>query len=311
MMVGVVVWRLRQRRTHARVRLPHTIPLPFPLHARTHNKNKVDLLIVVTSAVLIPLDNASLRIIEALRVLRALKPLRVLTRSAGMRLVLRAVTLSIAAMANVSAVCLLFFVIFAVLGVQLLSGKMHACNDAAVAPRAECVGEYFDPDAMQVGLLRDARVVLFMCRARVVTTLPPQQTKQKQVTPRAWVNAPYNFDHLGNALLSLFVFSSLNGYAELSDAMLAAPSDKGAASRRHQGAALFLYELAFVVVVAFTLLNLYIGVVFRQFNAIRTRSTTGSAFLTPQQQEWAEMSRMVFRLRPPEKAPPPRNALRL
>lgn len=38
-----------------------------------------------------------------------------------------------------------------------------------------------------------------------------------QVTERQWQNAEFNFDHLGNALVSLFVVATLNGYSEILD----------------------------------------------------------------------------------------------
>jgi hypothetical protein len=56
---------------------------------------------------------------QGLRVLRAIKPLRVLTRSAGMQQIFKSLTLSLAAMGNVSMVVLLFFLIFGILGVQV------------------------------------------------------------------------------------------------------------------------------------------------------------------------------------------------
>jgi hypothetical protein len=34
-----------------------------------------------------------------------------------------------------------------------------------------------------------------------------------QVVPREWVNQFWNFDHLGNALLTLFIMATLDGYA--------------------------------------------------------------------------------------------------
>jgi hypothetical protein len=58
-------------------------------------------------------------LLQALRVLRAIKPLRALTRSAGMQLIFKSLTLSLAAMGNVSIVVMLFFLIFAILGVQV------------------------------------------------------------------------------------------------------------------------------------------------------------------------------------------------
>ncbi len=51
----------------------------------------------------------------------------------------------------------------------------------------------------------------------------------------------------------------------------------------------------FVFVCAFTLINLYVGVIFSQFSRIRLMSTTGSAFLTNEQHEWAELAKMVFK----------------
>ena len=58
---------------------------------------------------------------------------RTLTRSPGMMLVFRSVTLSLASMANVSIVVGLFFLIFAIMGVQLFGGRFWTCNDTTVA----------------------------------------------------------------------------------------------------------------------------------------------------------------------------------
>lgn len=82
-------------------------------------------MIVLSSVSVLVLESLDVNFVKTLRVLRAIKPLRVLTRSAGMLLVFRSVTLSLAAMANVSLVCLLFCIIFAILGVQLFSGRFY------------------------------------------------------------------------------------------------------------------------------------------------------------------------------------------
>jgi hypothetical protein len=50
--------------------------------------------------------------------------------------------------------------------------------------------------------------------------------------------------------------------------------------------------------------------VFFQFSRIRQQSQNGSAFLTNEQQEWAELSKMVFRLKPPDKCPVPKDKAR-
>ncbi len=92
-------------------------------------------MIVVTSLleIILSVVASSVEAVSALRVLRAIKPLRLLTRSAGMRLVFKSVTMSLMSMANVSIVCILFFLIFAILGVQLFSGRFyrHVLNSVA------------------------------------------------------------------------------------------------------------------------------------------------------------------------------------
>jgi hypothetical protein len=42
-----------------------------------------------------------------------------------------------------------------------------------------------------------------------------------QETERVWSNPPYNFDHLGMALVSLFITVTLNGYAGTAALLLA------------------------------------------------------------------------------------------
>jgi len=50
---------------------------------------QVDLLIVVSSAIILGMESTNLSFMRGLRVLRAIKPLRALTRSEGMLLVFR------------------------------------------------------------------------------------------------------------------------------------------------------------------------------------------------------------------------------
>lgn len=151
--------------------------------------------------------------------------------------------MSLAAMANVSMVVVLFFLIFAILGVQLFAGKFWACNDAAVPDRAACVGTFVSPDTGEVRGRRAAREgqrragcaapawrpSLSSARppgargaaAALLTRSPPPPhlptARAHQALPRVWSNAAFNFDHLGTAMVTLFVVSTLNGYQEIVD----------------------------------------------------------------------------------------------
>ena len=67
--------------------------------------NQLDFFIVVTTLVEIALTSiGGLRAVRSLRILRAIRPLRALTKSSGMRLVLKSVALSIGGVARVELV---------------------------------------------------------------------------------------------------------------------------------------------------------------------------------------------------------------
>jgi len=234
--------------------------------------NIIDFAIVVTSVLLLALESVAddIAFIKGLRVLRAAKPLRTLTRSKGMMLVFKSLSMSLMSMANVSIIVLLFFAIFAILGVQLFGGDFYYCTQdrtidgTPVLTRDDCAGLGMDGE------------------------------------PLEWVKNYLNFDHLGNAFMTLFVTVTLDGY---SDVMKLGMSVRGKDLQPLQGANAggFLYFAIFIMVCSFCLLNLYVGVVFYQFSRIRLLSHAGSAFLTNGQQEWCELSKMVFRLRPLDK----------
>ncbi|KAG8000693.1 Sodium channel protein type 2 subunit alpha [Nibea albiflora] len=65
--------------------------------------------------------------IKSLRTLRALRPLRALSRFEGMRVVVNALLGAIPSIFNVLLVCLIFWLIFSIMGVNLFAGKYYAC----------------------------------------------------------------------------------------------------------------------------------------------------------------------------------------
>lgn len=62
----------------------------------------------------------SLSSLKALRTLRALRPLRVASRLAGMKVVVNSLFASLPALGNVLLVCLLVYLIFGIMAVDLL-----------------------------------------------------------------------------------------------------------------------------------------------------------------------------------------------
>ncbi|MBN3324782.1 SCN5A protein, partial [Atractosteus spatula] len=85
--------------------------------------------------------------IKSLRTLRALRPLRALSRFEGMRVVVNALIGAIPSIMNVLLVCLIFWLIFSIMGVNLFAGKFGKCvskagyqyNASHINNRSECL----------------------------------------------------------------------------------------------------------------------------------------------------------------------------
>lgn len=83
-------------------------------------------------------DVHSLSSLRALRTLRALRPLRVASRLEGMKVVVDALFASLPPMGNIALVFLLFYLVFGIMVVHLLAGRLYSCQDAD--------GNMFDAD---------------------------------------------------------------------------------------------------------------------------------------------------------------------
>ncbi|KAG8124971.1 hypothetical protein E2320_020249 [Naja naja] len=73
------------------------------------------------------LNYSELGPIKSLRTLRALRPLRALSRFEGMRVVVNALVGAIPSIMNVLLVCLIFWLIFSIMGVNLFAGTFFEC----------------------------------------------------------------------------------------------------------------------------------------------------------------------------------------
>uniref|UniRef100_A0A8C7MR77 Sodium channel protein n=1 Tax=Oncorhynchus kisutch TaxID=8019 RepID=A0A8C7MR77_ONCKI len=98
----------------------------------------LDFLIVDVSLVSLvanALGYAELSAIKSLRTLRALRPLRALSRFEGMRVVVNALLGAIPSIFNVLLVCLIFWLIFSIMGVNLFAGKYYHCVNITTQER--------------------------------------------------------------------------------------------------------------------------------------------------------------------------------
>lgn len=189
--------------------------------------NKVDILIALFGLFFLAFENSSLSFVKSLRALRAVRALRVATRSDTLQQLINSMVFSVSSVLNVTFLLMICVVIFAILGVQLFSGLFFKCNDKSVSGVEECVGTYFDEAGDEVD--------------------------------RRWFNSFYTFDSLPEALVSLFVVSTLSGYATIMNDAISAPAVKGLQPQPENNPYNGLFFVAFVVVAVFVMLNLYVG----------------------------------------------------
>ena len=98
--------------------------------------NILDFIIVIVGLIAFGIEysdgsSRDLMAVRALRTFRALRPLRMASRAQGMKVVVNALFSAVPGITNVAFVCLLFYVIFGILGLNLFMGKMYYCGDAS------------------------------------------------------------------------------------------------------------------------------------------------------------------------------------
>ena len=81
--------------------------------------------------------NGQMASIRSLRTLRAFRPLRALSRFEGMKVVVNALVGAIPSIGNVLLVCLIFWLIFSIMGVTLFAGKFRKCIDTETGEKIE------------------------------------------------------------------------------------------------------------------------------------------------------------------------------
>ncbi|KAG1938066.1 voltage-dependent T-type calcium channel subunit alpha-1H [Pimephales promelas] len=174
--------------------------------------------------------NRILGILRVLRLLRTLRPLRVISRAPGLKLVVETLITSLRPIGNIVLICCAFFIVFGILGVQLFKGKFHHC-------------EGFD--------------------TRNITN-----KSECLLAKYKWVRRKYNFDNLGQALMSLFVLSSKDGWVSIMyDGLDAVAVDKQPI--RNHNPWMLLYFISFLLIVSFFVLNMFVGVVVENFHKCR------------------------------------------
>lgn len=107
------------------------------------NWNRADFLILIFSFFDIT-DSVHIPVIRVFRLIRTLRPLKFITHNIRMKIIVTALLESIFALSNVMIVILMTWLVFAILGVSLFSGKLYSCSSDLIESKELCEASGFE-----------------------------------------------------------------------------------------------------------------------------------------------------------------------
>ncbi|NXR76372.1 SCN2A protein, partial [Pycnonotus jocosus] len=229
--------------------------------------------------------------IKSLRTLRALRPLRALSRFEGMRVVVNALTGAIPSIMNVLLVCLTFWLIFSIMGVNLFAGKFYYC----------------------VNTTTDLRFL-----SEEVSNKSMCENINRTTGDVRWKNVKVNFDNVAIGYLSLLQVATFKGWMEI---MYAAVDSTEVRKQPiyEENLYMYIYFVAFIVFGSFFTLNLFIGVIIDNFNQQKKKINLGfllliylggqDIFMTEEQKKYYNAMKKLGSKKPQKPIPRPVNKL--
>uniref|UniRef100_A0A8B9GAW0 Sodium channel protein n=1 Tax=Amazona collaria TaxID=241587 RepID=A0A8B9GAW0_9PSIT len=238
----------------------------------------LDFLIVDVSLVSLTanaLGYSELGAIKSLRTLRALRPLRALSRFEGMRVVVNALLGAIPSIMNVLLVCLIFWLIFSIMGVNLFAGKFYYCVNTTTDER-------FEVD--QINNFSQCEELI------------------KNNQSARWKNVKVNFDNVGFGYLSLLQVATFKGWMDIMYAAI----DSRDQPKYEDNLYMYLYFVIFIIFGSFFTLNLFIGVIIDNFNQ-QKKKISQDIFMTEEQKKYYNAMKKLGSKKPQKPIPRPGN----
>ncbi|XP_016534069.1 sodium channel, voltage gated, type VIII, alpha subunit b isoform X4 [Poecilia formosa] len=220
--------------------------------------------------------------IKSLRTLRALRPLRALSRFEGMRVVVNALVGAIPSIMNVLLVCLIFWLIFSIMGVNLFAGKYYYCfNETAEA--------YFLPNDV------NNKTQCF-------------ELINSNYTEVRWKNVKINFDNVGAGYLALLQVATFKGWMDI---MYAAIDSRKVEDQPvyEDNLYMYIYFVIFIIFGSFFTLNLFIGVIIDNFNQQKKKFGGQDIFMTEEQKKYYNAMKKLGSKKPQKPIPRPQNQI--
>ena len=220
------------------------------------------------------LGAGNIPIFKTMRTLRALRPLRAMAKMEGMRVVVNALVGALPSIFNVLLVCLIFWLIFAIIGVNMFMGRFHKCIDTDS-------GDKFSHEVI------------------------PNKTICLSEDGAEWVNAKVNFDNVAMAYLSLFEVATFKGWIDIMNDAIDTV-DINQQPYREVNINMYLYFVFFIIFGSFFTLNLLVGVIIDKFNEQKNKGGSSlDAFMTEDQKKYIAAMKKASNKKPMKALPKP------
>ncbi|KAK3093193.1 hypothetical protein FSP39_012483 [Pinctada imbricata] len=272
--------------------------------------------------------------LKVMRTLRALRPLRALSRMEGMRVVVNALIKAIPSIANVMLVCIVFWLIFGIVGVQFFNGKFYKCIDKygnkllpeVVPNKSVCVVALLSaiPSIANVCLVCVMIWLIFSivgvqffagrffkCVDPDGNTVLPDEVANKSdclsLEPQGyeWKNSMINFDNSLIGFLALFQVATYKGWIEIMNDAIDT-TDIDLQPSKENNVYYYIYFVLFIIFGSFFTLNLFIGVIINNFNQ-QKKKAGGSLemFMTEDQKKYYKAMKRMASKAPQKSIPRP------
>ncbi|XP_029767479.1 sodium channel protein type 5 subunit alpha-like, partial [Terrapene carolina triunguis] len=224
------------------------------------------------------LGNTKMGPMKSLKTLRALRPLRALSQFEGMRVVVNALVGAIPSIMNVVLVCLIFWLVFSIMGVHLFAGKFGKC----------------------VNLTEE--------KSELNKSIKNKQncTAYNDTHKIYWTNGKVNFDHVGSGYLALLQVATFKGWTDI---MYAAVDSRGKEKqpKKEYNLYMYLYFVVFIIFGSFFTLNLFVGVIIDNFNQQKKKISRQDIFMTEEQRKYYNAMKKLGSKKPQKPIPRPLN----
>ena len=189
-----------------------------------------------------------------------MRPLRFISKNANIKIVVVALLESLHGILNVSLIILMIWIMFASFGVSIYRDRFGYCG-------------LTNDDVYQYN------IAINECKS-----------------PQKWFNYPYNFNNIYEAMLTLLVIATYDGWIPiLGVAVNSNTSDYGPTENNSRYMSYF-YFVIFIIVIPIFFINLFIGVIFYHF--VLSEKKCKNVLLTESQQRWVHLQKLIIQLEP-------------